>query len=99
MASSKAPRRVSIFDKFAIYFRAFAMTLHFYLPKACDYVRSAFENALPNPRTIGAWYSKIGGKPGFTSEVFAALQIRVKEVSEQGKKVLMFDEMAIYRNV
>ena len=36
--------------------RAFAMTLHFYSPKACGFVRHKICEALPEPSTLRAWY-------------------------------------------
>jgi hypothetical protein len=50
--------------------RSFALTLHFYSPKAYEYVRSSFAMALPNPSTLRLWCSAVNGKPGFTIESF-----------------------------
>ena len=41
--------------KFSPALRSFALTLHFLSPKAYDYLRSTFDFALPNPRTIRKW--------------------------------------------
>jgi hypothetical protein len=50
--------------------RSFALTLHFYSPKAYDFVRSTFLLALPHPSTLRQWCSAVEGKPGFTRESF-----------------------------
>lgn len=54
--------------------RSFALTLHFYSPKAYSYVRKTFNNLLPHPSTIQRWYSVLEGEPGFTHEAFQAIK-------------------------
>ncbi|XP_054637995.1 THAP domain-containing protein 1-like [Dunckerocampus dactyliophorus] len=46
--------------------KAFAMTLQFYSEKAYNYVRETFDLALPHPRQLRKWYSKVDRDPGFT---------------------------------
>lgn len=46
--------------------RSFALTLHFFSPKAYEYVRRTFYTCLPHPRTLQKWYEKTEGEPGFT---------------------------------
>lgn len=41
--------------------RNFSVTLHFYSPRAYQFVRQAFSNRLPHPRTILRWYSSVDG--------------------------------------
>ena len=83
--------------------RAFAMTLHFYSPKAYGFVRHRFCKALSEPSTLRAWYSSIHGEPGFTLESFEALKVKVAEVAEvRNKKVLvsfMIDEISIKKSI
>lgn len=50
--------------------RSFALTLHFYSPKAYDFVRKSFALTLPHPSTLRLWCSTVNGRPGFTSESF-----------------------------
>lgn len=50
--------------------RSFAMTLHFYSPKAYSFVRSSFRSALPYPSTLRKWSTSVDGRPGFTAEAF-----------------------------
>lgn len=78
--------------------RTFAITLHFYSPKAYKYLRSVFNNNLPSVSTIRKWYSSINGKPGLSHEAFTALRLRAMEANKNGKEILgclIFDEVAI----
>lgn len=36
--------------------RGFALTMHFYSPRAYTYVRQVFHMCLTHPRTLGKWY-------------------------------------------
>ena len=80
--------------------KQFATTLHFYSPKAYDYVREKFHLSLPHPQTIRKWYSSISADPGFTVAAFTALKSHVAERKEAGKDTvcsLMMDEMYIHK--
>lgn len=48
--------------------RVFCLTVHFYSPKAYEYIRSIFKKNLSSTRTIRMWYSSIDGSPGFTMD-------------------------------
>jgi len=58
--------------------KSFALTLQFYSARAYDYVRTVFVNCLPHPRTLSTWYQCVNGNPGFSDDVFAALQVRAR---------------------
>lgn len=76
--------------------RTFALTLHYYSPKAYEYVRSVFDSNLPTERTLRAWYTSIDGSPGFTQCAIDVLRQKVEKAKENGKKLfvgLIFDEM------
>lgn len=60
-------REVEVLSKYPPALRSFAMTLHFYFPKAYCFVRKKFLSALPHARTIVSWYSSVNGEPGFIS--------------------------------
>ena len=84
--------------KYPAALRAFAMTLHFYSPRAYGFVRRKFCKALPDPSTIRSWYSAVDGEPGFTLESFQALKFKAAEAKKCKKKVLvsfMLDEISI----
>lgn len=79
--------------------RAFATTLHFFSPKAYNYVRQKFYNSLPHPKTLAKWYSAIDGKPGFTVEAINFLKLKVKHSNKQLYCSLVFDEIAIRKHL
>ena len=75
--------------------RKFAVTTHFYSPKAFSFIRKQFMDCLPHPKTLSVWYSSVNGAPGFTSEAFDVLKAKAEE-----RKIvcsLVFDEVAIKR--
>lgn len=82
--------------------RAFALTLHFYSPRAYSYLRETFNNALPAISTIRSWYGSIDGSPGFSTDAFEALKQKAADANKNGKEVLtclIFDEMFIRKHV
>lgn len=82
--------------------RSFCLTLHYYSPRAYNYVRSKFENHLPSRCTMRNWYSSINAAPGFTTEAFDLLRKKANEYKSKGLKLyvsLIFDEMAIRRHL
>ena len=88
--------------KYPAALRAFAMTLHFYSPRAYGFVRRKFCKALPDPSTMRSWYSAVDGEPGFTLESFQALKFKAAEAKKCKKKVLvsfMLDEISIKRSI
>ena len=86
-------------QKFPSSLRNFALTLHFYSPRAYDFVRENFASALPHPSTIKRWYSAVGGGPGFTKEVQDSLKIKVSRSKGPVICGLVMDEMSIKKNV
>lgn len=81
--------------------RAFCLTLHFYSPKAYEYLRSVFDSNLPSVRTLRMWYSSINGSPGFTSEALDVLRSKVEKEKVNNKQIvvsLIHDEMAIRKH-
>lgn len=89
-------------QKYSPRLRAFALTLHFYSPRAYNYVREKFNKSLPHSSTVSKWYQKIDGKPGFTQEALNALLFKVKENNNKGKPTygnLVIDEMSIRKKI
>lgn len=81
--------------------RLFCFTLHFYSPRAYEYVRSTFNLNLPSIRTLRYWYTAIDGAPGFTTNAFNALQQKANEFKEKQKTLivgLIFDEIHIRKH-
>lgn len=84
--------------KYSSTVRAFAFTLHFYSPRAYNYVRSVLNDRLPAVSTIRKWISSINGEPGFSKEAFDVLKLRANDANKNGNEILsclIFDEMAI----
>ncbi|KYN23121.1 THAP domain-containing protein 9 [Trachymyrmex cornetzi] len=80
--------------------RSFALTLNFYSPKPYNYIRKVFQNKLPAPSTIRAWYSNIDGSPGFSQQSLNILKRKSEEACEkQLFACLTMDEMAIRKQV
>ncbi|XP_041978028.1 THAP domain-containing protein 3-like [Aricia agestis] len=77
--------------KYAPELRSFAITLHFYSPKAYSYVRKKFDLALPHPRVIRSWYSSIDANPGFSVESFNALRYKSEFAKQKGKKLIDYN--------
>ena len=51
--------------------KKYALTLHFYSPRAYDYVKTVF--ALPHPSSLKNWTSSVHCEPGFFKDVFSHL--------------------------
>lgn len=75
------------------------MTLDFYSPKAYDYVREMFKNALPNRRTLQTWYQSVECEPGFSKEALETLKRKSETSSRPVVCSLMIDEMSIRKHV
>lgn len=75
--------------------RTFCLTLHYYSPRAYNYVREKFENNLPSITTIRNWYASLNASPGFTSESFETLKKKAEESESVLLGALIFDEMSI----
>ena len=61
-----------------------ALTLHFYSPKAYDYVRSIL--CLPHPLSTLRWKSSVNCEPGFFQEVFLQLQKMIENSPDENEK-------------
>lgn len=81
--------------------RTFCLTLHYYSPRAYNYVRSKFDCNLPSVTAMRNWYASMNASPGFTSESFNILREKAaKEMKEKGTKLpvcFMYDEMSIHK--
>jgi len=79
--------------------RQFALTLHYYSPRAYNYVRSKCLNCLPHPKTLSKWHYSIDGEPGINTEALEAIKLHVRSASYKLLGALVFDEMAIRQHV
>lgn len=60
-------------DTYSTTVRAFALTLHFYSPKAYKFIRRSFGQSLPPVSTLRRWASAVNGRPGFTKVSFEVM--------------------------
>lgn len=79
--------------------KSFALTLHYYSPKAYNYVREKFHTCLPHTRTIQKWYESVDANAGFTRESLVAINLRQKQSEYDIVCSLMLDEMAVRKRV
>lgn len=77
--------------------KKFALTIHFYSAQAYQYLKKFFK--LPHPRTLRLWATAIDGNPGFTEQSFIKIGNEVKDSSGPILGALMFDEMAIKKDI
>lgn len=89
----------TIKTKYTAGLKTFALTLHFYSPKAYEYVRQKFETCLPHTRTIKRWYMSIDARPGFTRESLNALKAKVNSTDYSIVCNLVIDEMSIRQHL
>lgn len=80
--------------------RMFALAIHFYSPRAYQYIRELFDNHLPDKSTLRKWYVHSSGNVelGFCPQSLEVLTKKVKELNAGGIEPvcsLIFDEMAI----
>ena len=74
----------------------FALTLHYYSPKAYDFVCKIL--ALPHPSSIRAWGASVDCSPGFLTNVINMLGSAVEENSWMSEVVLVADAMALHKS-
>lgn len=89
----------NIRTKFSANLRSFAATLHFYSPKAYEFVRTKFDTCLPHVRTLKKWYQSINAEPGFTTESLNAIKAKVQASKHALLCNLVLDEMAIRKRI
>ena len=75
--------------------KEFALTLHFYSPKAYKFVRKSLH--LPHPATLGSWCVKIHCEPGFLEKSLNYIEEKVAE--GQQDYIILIDEMSIRKQI
>lgn len=78
--------------------RSLALTLHFYSPRAYEYVRQTFHKLLPNQSIIRKWYQGYDCSPGFSTEALMSLQMMSNKAKSKNEKLygsLIMEEMKI----
>ena len=75
--------------------KQFAMTLHYYSPKAYDFARKVLY--LPHPSSIRSWSASVDCEPGFLCDVIKLIGDMVTKNTTQSDVVLIVDAMAIHK--
>lgn len=73
--------------KFCEEMKIFAITLFSYSPKAYNFVRESFHDALPAVSTINTWLNKVDGSPGFSDQALKQFKHMASEKKKENKKV------------
>lgn len=82
--------------------RQFSIALSYYSSSAYRYVRSVFQNHLPDLHTIQLWLKSVDGSPGITTEALNTLARKVEEYKSDDKALLvsmLSDEMYIKKDI
>lgn len=79
------------------------MSLHFYSPRAYQYLREKFGNNIPHPGTMRSWYANCNVKwqPGITSQCLDMIRERATELRLKAKTLVVaisFDEVNDYKS-
>ncbi|EZA51523.1 THAP domain-containing protein, partial [Ooceraea biroi] len=91
----KKQKNQSVSKQYESQLRTFALTIHYYFPRAYEYVRSQVNLCLPHTKTISSWYRTINGNTGISTEALEAIKTRVKNTEYILYGSIQFDEMAI----
>ena len=75
--------------------KQFAMTLHYYSPKAYDFARKVL--LLPHPSSIRSWAASVDCEPGFLCDVITSIGVMAQKKTFLSDVVLIVDAMAIYK--
>lgn len=86
-------------EKYSPALRTFALTLRFYSSRAYDYVRRVFNNLLPAPSTLRAWYKVVDGRPGYTKEALDNISAWSKRKQSSIPGTLIMDEIYIRKGL
>ena len=77
--------------------KKFALTVHFYLPKAYPYMRKIC--SLPHQSSIRNWISSVNCEPGFHADVLQNLSEQLQKRPEMSDCALMMDGMVVRKQV
>ena len=75
--------------------KQFAMTLHYYSPKAYNFVRNLL--SLPHPASICAWAASVECEPGYLMNVIKLVGQIAAQNKYMSEAVLVVDAMAIHK--
>ena len=93
MKNSKTESNLS--NQYTMETKQFAMTLHYYSPKAYEFVCKIL--CLPHSSTIRAWSSSVDCEPGFLGNVIKSIGNLVQTKKWMSDVVLIVDAMALHK--
>ena len=79
--------------RYSLETKQFAMTLHYYSPKAYDFVCKMF--ALPHPSSIRTWAASVDCEPGYLTNVIKAKESVIEKKPLISEVALIVDAMAL----
>lgn len=84
--------------------RKFCMSIHYYSPRAYDYIRAKFNNHLPHISTIRSWYanSNVDATPGINRISLEILKEKADKMKSIGKQLvcdMIFDEASVRKHI
>ena len=82
-------------SEYSLETKQFAVTLHYYSPKAYDFVHKVL--ALPHPSSIHSWAASVNCEPGFLCDIIKLLGGMVQNKSSASDVVLIVDAMSLYK--
>lgn len=83
--------------RYSVLMKQFAHTLHFYAPKAYNFVKKHF--LLPNPKTIRKWLSTKNYCPSFLTEVLDFFKVDITKQPCLAHCALIFDATSIRKQI
>lgn len=92
------------FQKYPESVRGFCISMYYKSPSAYKFLRTTFENKLPEESTMRCWYlnSNLNGGPGINDAALNVIREKVEHKQRNGEKLicaLIFDEMSIKKNI
>lgn len=79
--------------RYAENIKQFCLTMHFYSPKAYEFLR--LRSTLPDPSTIRRWLATHECKPGILTEVMSYLKKKFPSLPHLKNVALVYDAMSI----
>ena len=87
--------KTSYGQRYSFEIKQFALTLHYYSPKAYDFVCKMF--ILPHPYSIRNWAASVDCDPGYLTNVINAIGGVVEKKPSMFEVVLIVDTMALHK--
>ena len=81
--------------KYTTEIKQFAMTLHYYTPKAYDFVQKML--SLPHPSSIRLWAASVDCEPGYLTDLIKLIGQSVEQNNLMKDVVLVVDAMALHK--